>query len=83
MKNTMADVRNHLVAMLEALGDDTADEKTVARAKAAADVAGRYTESVKCEVDARRLLAACDIAELPPVLEIEAPKLRAIGGRSA
>lgn len=82
MKNTMADVRNHLVAMLEALGDDAADDKTVARAKATADVAGRYTEPVKCEVDARRLLADCGIAELPPVLEIaQQPKLRAIGGK--
>lgn len=83
MKNTMRDVRNHLVAMLEALSDDEADDKTIARAKAAADVAGRYTESVKCEVDARRLLADCSIAELPPVLEIATPqKLHAIG-RSA
>lgn len=68
MKNTMQDVRNHLVAMLEELGDVDADDKTIARAKATADVAGRFTETVKCEIDARRMLAE-NGGDLPSVLD--------------
>lgn len=84
MKNKMADVRDHLVAMLETLGDHEADANTIARAKATAEVAGRYIDAVKVEIDARRLLAA-DGMELPPALDApnEGPALRAIGGRKA
>lgn len=81
MKNTMADVRNHLVGMLEDLGDQNADAKTVERAKATALVAGQFIAAVKVEIDARRLLSA-NGQELPPALEAPEPVkpgLRAIG----
>lgn len=85
MKNRMSDVRDHLVAMLEDLGDDTADAKTVERAKATALVAGQFIAAVKVEIDARRLLSANGV-ELPPALEAPEngkPALRAIGSASA
>jgi len=62
----MTDVRNHLVAMLEELGDTAADEKTVARAKATAEVSREYTATVKVEIDARRLAG---VEQIPDVLE--------------
>lgn len=84
MKNKMGDVRNHLVAMMEALGEHEADANTIARAKATAEVAGRYIDAIKVEIDARRLLADSGM-DLPPALEAhdEKPALRAIGGRKA
>ena len=57
MKNRMADVRNHLVAQLEALGDKDADALAVAKAKAASDVAGTYVQTVKVELQAREFMA--------------------------
>ena len=51
----MADVRNHLVAMLEALGDPDAKPEVVERAKATSLVAGTYINAVKVEIDAIRL----------------------------
>lgn len=55
MKNKMSDVRNHLVAMLEALGDPEATPEIVERAKATSMVASTYIGAVKCEIDALRL----------------------------
>ena len=59
MKNKMNDVRDHLVAMLEALGDTSADATTdpqlIERAKATAMVAGTYIAAVKTELDAIQL----------------------------
>ena len=66
MKNSIADVRNHLVAQLEALGDPEADAATVAKAKAAADVSNAYVATVKVEIQARELLSG---EELPAPLE--------------
>lgn len=81
MKNKMADVRDHLVVMLEELGDKEADAKTIERAKATALVADKYIAAVKVEIDARRLLSS-NGQELPPALEApEQPKLRAIEGK--
>lgn len=83
MKNRMGDVRDHLVAMLEQLGENEADEKTIERAKATALVADKYIAAVKVEIDARRLLADTGMT-LPPVLEAsqtERPALRAVEGK--
>jgi hypothetical protein len=52
----MADVRNHLVAMLEELGDPKADASVIERAKATSQVATTYISAVKTELDAIRLL---------------------------
>lgn len=77
----MSDVRDHLCAMLEELGDADAkpDANVVQRAKATALVAGTYIAAVKVEIDARSQLQADN---LPPALE-QGPQLRAIEGRRA
>jgi hypothetical protein len=79
MKNTMADVRDHLVAMLETLGDEDCDATAIERARATALVADKFIAAVKVEVDARKLL---DAQNLPPALQAPAvlPPLRAIAG---
>ena len=63
MKNKMQDVRNHLVAQMEALGDEniSAEEMTarVKRANATVGLAGAYIDSVKVEVDAIRIADTC------------------------
>lgn len=63
MKNKMSDVRDHLVAMLEQLGDPDVKPEVIERAKATALVAGTYISAVKTEIDALRL--ADDIGKLP------------------
>lgn len=67
MKNKMSDVRNHLVAMLEALGDPDAKPEVIERAKATSMVAGTYINAVKTEIEAMRL--ADDIGKLPEAVE--------------
>lgn len=84
MKNKMADVRNHLVAMLEELGDKDCKPETVERAKAMSQVAGTYIGAVKVELDALRL--AAETGHLPAAVgadtvALEAPKPRLVGGR--
>lgn len=63
MKNKMSDVRDHLVAMLEKLGDDEVSAEVIERAKTSALVADKYIAAVKCEMDALRL--ADEIGRLP------------------
>ena len=67
MKNKMSDVRNHLVAMLEKLGDDDVSPQTIEAAKTTALVADKYIAAVKCEIEALRL--ADDIGRLPVAIE--------------
>lgn len=59
MKNKVSDVRDHLVAMLEHLGDDSATPEkmaqTIERAKATSQVAVTYISAVKIELDAIKL----------------------------
>lgn len=55
MKNKVSDVRDHLVSMLEALGDPKADAATIERAKATSLVATTYIAAVKVELDALKL----------------------------
>ncbi|WP_336357298.1 hypothetical protein [Stenotrophomonas muris] len=59
MKNKVSDVRDHLVAMLERLGDDdlSAEQmgQVIERAKASTIVAATYIGAVKVELDAIRL----------------------------
>ncbi|WP_313415505.1 hypothetical protein [Stenotrophomonas sp.] len=59
MKNKVSDVRDHLVAMLERLGDDdlSAEQmgQVIERAKASTIVATTYIGAVKVELDAIRL----------------------------
>lgn len=67
MKNRMQDVRDHLVQMMEQLNDPEVSEEVVSRAKALSDVAQTYTNSVRVEIDARRLAGMEN--ELPPVFD--------------
>lgn len=55
MKNTMADVRNHLVAMMETLNEDECNEAVIEKAKALTGLAKSYIGSVKVEIDALRV----------------------------
>lgn len=66
MKNKMGDVRDHLVAMMEALGDKECDAATVERAKAMSQVAGQYIDAVKTELQACRI--AADFGYVPTVV---------------
>lgn len=67
MKNKVSDVRDHLVAMLEELGDDKVSPEKMAqiieRAKATSMVAGTYINAVRVELDAIRLMD--DTGRLP------------------
>lgn len=60
MKNKVSDVRDHLVAVMEALNDESAtpEERAAAvdRAKAMSNVAGHYIAAVRVEIDAARLM---------------------------
>lgn len=76
MKNKMSDVRNHLVAMLEELGDPACTPEVIERAKATAAIATVFTGTVKVELDALRL--ADEIGILPAIVgddAIQAPRL--------
>lgn len=70
-KNKMADVRDFLVQALEDLSDPNADAermaRTIERAKTISTVAGTYVQTVKVEIDARRL--ADDIGVMPAAFE--------------
>ncbi len=68
MKNKMANVRDHLVAMMELLGEKDATELDIAKAKAISDLAQTYTNTVKVEIQARELVGG-KAAQLPEVLE--------------
>jgi len=66
-KNKVSDVRDHLVAMLEQLGDPEVKAEVVERAKASALVADKYIAAVKVELDALRL--ADEIGCIPRVFD--------------
>jgi hypothetical protein len=71
MKNTMTDVRNHLVAMMERLGDQDASKEDIERAKALSELAQTFTNTVRVEIDARRMAGMEN--ELPAALVHERP----------
>lgn len=76
MKNRMADVRDHLVATLEAL-QDSENPMDLARAKTVSDVAQTYINAVKVEVDAYR---AADLATVPESIALPASRPRLVSG---
>lgn len=63
MKNRIEDVRNHLVAQMEALNADEVNAEAIERAKAMSGVATAYINAVKVEIDAIRL--ADEVGMLP------------------
>jgi hypothetical protein len=71
----MQDVRDHLVAMMETIGDGDVTADTLARAKTLSELAQTYTNTVKVEIDARRMAGIEH--ELPEPLR---QSVRMIGG---
>lgn len=70
MKNKITDVRNHLVQMMEALNDRECAPEMIERAKALSGLAQQYTETVKVQVAAAKLVADCGPAvKMPAALE--------------
>lgn len=69
MKNRMQDVRDHLVAQMERLGEPDATAEDVAKAKGISDLAARYTETVKVEIHARELAGLSGEQLIPESLE--------------
>lgn len=78
MKNKIEDLRNHLFAALEALGD-TEKPMELDRAKAIAEVAQTIINSAKVEVD---FLRSVDGAIASDFMKTSRPPLRAIGGKA-
>ena len=87
MKNKISDIRDHLFAALERLGDEGMSAEQVAseveRAKAVSGLVGQYVALAKAETDAARLY--WDSGMIPSTFDapvVEKPALRAIqGGR--
>lgn len=81
MKNKVSDVRDHLVGMLELLGDDELSAEKMAlaieRAKASSLVASTYISAVKVEIDAIKVMH--DTGRLPTAVG-EAPANPALPG---
>ena len=77
MKNKMSDVRDHLVSMLEQLGDPDVKPEVIERAKATALVAGTYITAVKTELDAYRLHD--EIGKIPEAIAEPMAQLRLVG----
>ncbi len=72
-QNRMQHVRDHLVAMMEALADKDVEPDVIERAKATAALAQTFTNTVKVELDYRRATGlengmpdVLKSAELPP-----------------
>ena len=77
MRNKLSDVKDHLVAMLEQLGDENVQSEVIERAKATSLVAGTYISALKTELDALRL--ADEIGVLPSSVEA-GETTRQVGG---
>lgn len=67
MRNKLTDVKDHLVAMLEQLGDENVSAEVIERAKVTSLVAGTYISAVKTEIDALRQYA--DLVGQPQSVE--------------
>ena len=78
MKNKMQHVRDHLVAMMEALADTDVSPEVIERAKATAALAQTFTNAVKVELEARR--AAGIENQLPEALTASMPPMRLVAG---
>jgi hypothetical protein len=77
VKNKMQDVRNHIVAMMESLADPDVSDSVIQRAKATSELAHAFTNTVRVEIEARRLAGLEET--VPPVLDYQAaPVLKAV-----
>ena len=73
MKNTLADLNNHLFAQLERLGDEDLQpqelENEIERAKAIAMVSSQIIANGNLVLKAKQLKYETDNEKLPPMLE--------------
>ena len=73
MKNTLADLNNHLFAQLERLGDEDLQpqelENEIARAKAIATISSQIIANGNLVLKAKQLKYETDNEKLPPMLE--------------
>ena len=73
MKNTLADLNNHLFAQLERLGDEDLQpqelENEIERAKAIAMVSTQIIANGNLVLKAKQLKYETDNEKLPPMLE--------------
>ena len=79
----MQHVRDHLVAMMEALADPEVTPELIERAKATSALAQTFTNTVKVEIDAMRA-SGMNITDLPEVLKpaaLPAPPRGVIEGK--
>ena len=74
MKNTLADLNNHLFAQLERLGDEDLDsqelENEIERAKAIATISSQIIANGNLVLKAKQLKYETDNEKLPPMLEV-------------
>lgn len=63
----MQDVRNHLVAAMETLGDPEVSKDAIDRARAISELAQTFTNTVKVELDALRIAGRETV--IPEVLQ--------------
>ena len=73
MKNTLADLNNHLFAQLERLGDEDLQpqelENEIARAKAIATISSQIIANGNLVLKAKQLQTETNDEKLPPMLE--------------
>jgi hypothetical protein len=74
VKNKLSDVRDHLVAMMESLGDPDVGAEVIERAKTMSMVANSFIGAVKVEIDAIRL--ADEIGMMPASVEAQQTQVR-------
>lgn len=71
MQNKITDLRNHLFAQLERLGDESitdADlDREISRARAIGEMAGKVTDSARAEVDFIRATGEITGSDFMPV----------------
>lgn len=83
MRNKLGDVRNHMVAMMDALADETATPEEMARhidrAKAMALVGGVYIAAVRTELDAFKAFDETNLL----TGAVDPPGMRVIDGGKA
>lgn len=65
MKNAMVDVRNHIVAALERLGEEDIKPDDLKRAAAISELAKTFTDTVRVEIEAMKLLSVTDQLPAP------------------
>lgn len=83
MKNKLEDLRNHLFAALEGLGD-AEKPLDIERARAIADVSQTIINSAKLELEVLKVydgkMRGTDFVPIEPVAQVEGPQRPALRG---